>query len=103
MGSEKTMRLSQLARTLNVGTATIVDFLAEKGFVVENKPNSKVVGEQVTLLKRKFSDSAQDKEEASELVIGTKHSPNVVIDREGKKEASNVEELNYESWFKCKN
>lgn len=79
MTSEKTMRLSQLARKLNVGTSTIVDFLAKKGHEVENKPNSKVEGAQVQLLKKEFSDSAQDKEEASELVIGTHHVKNVVI------------------------
>jgi len=78
MAAEKTMRLSQLARKLNVGTTRIVEFLADKGFEVENKPNSKVSGDQVVLLKKEFSDSLQDKEEASELTIGSK-TQNVVI------------------------
>jgi translation initiation factor IF-2 len=70
MTGNKIMRLSQLARKLNVGTSTIVDYLADKGFEVENKPNTKITGDQVGLLRKEFQDSAQDKEDASELTIG---------------------------------
>lgn len=80
MAEYKEMRLSQLARKLNVGTATIVDHLADKGQDVENKPNTKITSDQVHLLMREFQDSAMDKEEASELTIGTKHAKNVIID-----------------------
>lgn len=80
MAEYKEMRLSQLARKLNVGTATIVDHLADKGQDVENKPNTKISSDQVHLLMREFQDSAMDKEEASELTIGTKHAKNVIID-----------------------
>lgn len=79
MAGEKTMRLSQLARKLNVGTSTIVDHLADKGFDIENKPNTKVTGEQVGMLMSEFQESALDKEEASELTIGKRHR-NMVID-----------------------
>ena len=73
MADEKTMRLSQVARKLNVGLTTIVDFLADKGFEVESSPNAKVTGEQFSMLSREFADSASEKEEASGLSIGTKH------------------------------
>ncbi|MEQ8926489.1 MAG: translation initiation factor IF-2 [Fulvivirga sp.] len=73
MADEKTMRLSQVARKLNVGLSTIVDFLADKGFEVESSPNAKVTGEQFSMLSREFADSAHEKEEASGLSIGTKH------------------------------
>ncbi|MEM7109686.1 MAG: translation initiation factor IF-2, partial [Bacteroidota bacterium] len=72
MSEERTMRLSQVARKLNVGLTTIVDFLAEKGFEVDSSPNSKVTGEQFTMLSREFAASAHEKEEASGLTIGTK-------------------------------
>ena len=65
-------RLSQVARKLNVGKNTILDFLSEKGFEVDSNPNSKIPQEQYDMLARKFAESAHDKEEASELTIGGK-------------------------------
>ena len=35
-------RLVKIAKELNVGTSTIVEFLTEKGFEIDNKPTSKV-------------------------------------------------------------
>ncbi len=87
------MRLSQAARKLNVGISTIVDFLAEKSHEIDGKPNTKVTEDQYDLLRREFQASAQDKEDASELQIGTKHVQNVVIKSEGTaKKADNSEE-----------
>ncbi|MTI20286.1 translation initiation factor IF-2 [Fulvivirga sp. RKSG066] len=74
------MRLSQVARKLNVGRTTIIDFLAGKGFEVDSSPNSKVTGEQFSMLSKEFAASASEKEEASGLTIGTKHNEHVVID-----------------------
>eukprot|EP01132_Coremiostelium_polycephalum_P002995 gene2995-3740_t len=59
-----------IARKLNVATTTIATYLAEKGFQVENKPNTKITPEQYTLLAEEFAGSAMDKEEAAELTIG---------------------------------
>ena len=72
-------RLNQVARKLNVGRTTIVDFLESKGFEVDTNPNSKISEEQFAVLSREFADSAHDKEEASELTIGTVHADNLVI------------------------
>lgn len=82
MAEEKMMRLSQVARKLNVGRNTITDFLAHKGFEVDSSPNSKISIEQFTMLAKEFESSALDKEEASGLTIGKKHSDNIVIDSE---------------------
>ncbi len=79
MAEEKTMRLSQVARKLNVGRSTIVDFLSQKGFEVDASPNSKITLEQLDMLSKEFADSALDKEEASEITIGSKHTDNLVI------------------------
>ena len=65
-------RISQVARKLNVGRNTILEFLASKGHKVDNNPNAKIDDEQYALLAREFADSAHDKEEASGLTIGTK-------------------------------
>ncbi len=75
MSEEKMIRLGQIARKLNVGTATIVESMAKKGFEVENNPNSKISMEQVDMLKKEFKSSALDKEEASHLSIGKRHEP----------------------------
>src|SRR5882762_6920390 len=82
MAEEKLIRLSQAARKLNVGHGTILDFLAKKGFEVENNPNAKLTPEQVTLLSKEFASSATEKLEASGLSIGVKHADNVVLETE---------------------
>ena len=74
------MRLSQVARQLNVGTSTILDVLGRRGFKVENSPNSKITGEQFEVLAKEFKESALDKREASSLTIGKKHSDTMIVD-----------------------
>ena len=91
------MRLSQVARKLNIGKNTIIEFLKEKGFDVEDNPNYKINDEQLSILSREFADSALDKEEASSLSIGTKHSGNVVID--ASKEMKHRQEEDEEEFF----
>ena len=70
MAEGKTIRLSQAARKLNVGTTTIAEYLAEKGFNVDNKPNTKIPLDQFNLLLEAFAGAVIDKEEAAELTIG---------------------------------
>ena len=74
------MRLSQAARKLNVGLSTIAEHLETKGFEVEHSPNAKITMEQFEMLAKEFASSAMDKEEASGLTIGQKHTDNLVID-----------------------
>lgn len=62
--------LVKIATELNVGTHTIVEFLTEKGFAIENKPNAKVSEEMYALLKAEFKGSADIKEKADQLQIG---------------------------------
>jgi len=73
------MRLNQVARKLNIGKNTIIEFLDSHGFKVEDNPNTKIEGEQLELLAKEFADSALDKEEASSMSIGIKHPENVII------------------------
>lgn len=92
MAEEKMMRLSQVARKLNVGSNTITDFLANKGFEVDSSPNSKITREQYIMLAKEFESSALDKEEASGLTIGKKHGENFVIDSDEDTETKPIEE-----------
>ena len=73
MAEEKLIRLGQASRKLNVGHNTILDFLAKKGFSVENNPNAKLTPEQFAMLSKEFASSASEKAEASGLTIGVKH------------------------------
>ncbi|MBW3467615.1 translation initiation factor IF-2 [Arthrospiribacter ruber] len=82
MSEERTMRLGQVARKLNVGISTIVDSLAKKGFDVENNPNSKINMEQFNMLAKEFKSSAMEKEEASHLSIGKRHHETFTIEAE---------------------
>ncbi|MEQ1585725.1 MAG: translation initiation factor IF-2 [Cyclobacteriaceae bacterium] len=73
MAEEKLIRLGQASRKLNVGHNTILDFLAKKGFTVENNPNAKLTPEQFAMLSKEYASSASEKAEASGLTIGVKH------------------------------
>ena len=65
-------RLVKIAKELNVGTTTIVDYLNNNGFDIENKPTSKVSDEMYDELLKEFQKSIAIKEKADQLVIGTR-------------------------------
>lgn len=65
-------RLVKIAKELNVGLSTIVDFLASKGHVIENKPTSMVSEEMHSALLKEFSSSMAEKEKADQIVIGNR-------------------------------
>jgi translation initiation factor IF-2 len=92
MAEEKMMRLSQVARTLNVGISTIADHLATKGFKIDSKPNAKITEEQFSMLSKEFASSALDKEEALGLTIGKKHNEDLVIQTEKKTKQEKIDE-----------
>jgi translation initiation factor IF-2 len=87
MAERTTMRLSQAARKLNVGTATIVAHLVEKGIEVENKPHAKITLDQFNILAEEFAGAAMDKEEASEIAIGESYAemPTLSADKQRKR------------------
>lgn len=92
MAEEKLIRLSQAARKLNVGHNTILDFLAKKGFEVENNPNAKLTPEQVALLSKEYASSATEKLEASGLSIGVKQHDEKEAEKESAKKKMEEEE-----------
>ena len=50
-----TIRLNKVTRDLNVGIATVVEFLKKKGFDVDENPNTKISKEQYSILVKEFS------------------------------------------------
>ncbi len=63
-------RLVKVAKELNVGTATIVEYLHGTGFEIENKPTAKVTDEMYDKLVQEFSSSIAVKEKADQLILG---------------------------------
>ncbi len=58
MTEERTMRLSQAAKILNVGVPTVVSHLAAKGYKLDNNPNTKINAEQIEFLAKDFKSDA---------------------------------------------
>ena len=65
-------RLVKVAKELNVGTDSIVEYLSKKGFVIEAKPTSMISDEMHNLLLQEFSGSMAIKEQADSMVIGAR-------------------------------
>lgn len=63
------VRLNKVARDLNVGVQTIVEFLQKKGFEVESSPNTKISDEQHDLLIKEFSTDKNLKKESEHISI----------------------------------
>jgi len=92
VAEEKLIRLGQASRKLNVGHNTILEFLAKKGFIVENNPNAKLTPEQFVMLAKEYASSASEKLEASSLSIGAKHPETVTIGTEAEAHRKKIEE-----------
>lgn len=63
--------LVKIAKEFNVGVATVVDFLLSKGYSIENKPNAKVDDSMYETLQKEYKGSADIKEKADQIQIGT--------------------------------
>ena len=65
-------RLVKVAKELNVGTSTIVEYLVNNGFEIDNKPTAKVSDEMYAKLLQEFSHSKEEKSKADSLIIGNR-------------------------------
>ena len=70
MSEDKSIKLFKAAKELNIGTGTIVDFLASKGYKIEKQPNAKIEGEMYDALLKEFQVDKIIKEEAKQISIG---------------------------------
>lgn len=59
----KETRLKQVAKELNVGVTTIVEFLKKKGFQVENNPNHRISAKAYDILAKEFSSDVMAKKQ----------------------------------------
>ena len=60
------IKLIQVQRKLNVGIATVVEFLQRKGFETENNPNTRISDEQYALLVKEFGKDLPKQDQAKE-------------------------------------
>lgn len=88
MSDTKTTRLSKIARELNVGISTIVDFLHKKGVKIDSNPNEKITSDQVDLLLKEFSTDLNAKKESEKLNLRNKRE---------KLESVSVSDMHHES------
>ncbi|RKR85678.1 translation initiation factor IF-2 [Mucilaginibacter gracilis] len=70
MSDDKSIKLFKAAKELNIGTGTIVDFLASKGYKIEKQPNAKIEGDMYDALLKEFQFDKNIKEEAKQISIG---------------------------------
>ncbi|MEO0338406.1 MAG: translation initiation factor IF-2, partial [Bacteroidota bacterium] len=76
--------LVKIAKELNVGTSTIVDFLTDNGHEIENKPTAKITDEMYDALLKEFQKSIDIKEKARQINIGSRNkkedTPEVAVE-----------------------
>ena len=63
-----TIRLNKVTRDLNVGIATVVDFLQKKGYTIDANPNAKITDEQYAVLVKEFSKDKDLKMESEKII-----------------------------------
>jgi translation initiation factor IF-2 len=70
MSEDKSINLIKAAKELNIGTGTIVDFLASKGHKIDKSPMAKLNGEMYSALLKEYAADKSIKEEAKQISIG---------------------------------
>src|SRR5580704_12098226 len=70
MSEDKSIKLFTAAKELNIGTGTIVDFLATKGYKVQKHPMEKLDGDMYNAVLKEFAVDKIIKEEAKQISIG---------------------------------
>ena len=81
MAVSKPKRLSKVAKELNVGISTIVEYLGEKGHEVSSSPNTKLDGELFGLLLDKFQKDKGVKEDAKKVSITRETKETITIEK----------------------
>ena len=92
MSETKQLRLGQVARKLNVGRNTIINFLHEKGYEVDSNPNTKISQDLFKILENAFEDSAVEKKVASNIKIGIEEKASFIQEIKKKEEEKKEEE-----------
>ncbi len=82
----KVLRLSKIAREFNIGTSTIVDFLAKKGMSIDSNPNTKLSQEAYEILAKEFQKEKSLKDEARKTGLSFTKRESISIPESEKEE-----------------
>ena len=74
-------RLSKVARELNVGISTIVDFLDSKGIKIEANPNTKIEDDTYKVLSDEFQEEKSAKEESKNVNLPSNERESVSLEK----------------------
>ncbi|WP_462279784.1 translation initiation factor IF-2 [Salinivirga cyanobacteriivorans] len=88
---KKSIRLSKVAKELNVGISTIIDFFDKQGLDIKANPNTKISPEVYDMLVAEYSQDGKMKKESEKLSLGT-HRSNPEVVTIDKKEDDNEED-----------
>lgn len=77
----KTLRLSKVAKELNVGISTIVEYLSKKGIKIETSPNTKIDNDKYEMLLKAFPRD-REKKNVSDNIVPERPANAVVINAE---------------------
>lgn len=77
----KTLRLSKVAKELNVGISTIVEYLSKKGIKIETSPNTKIDNDKYEMLLKAFPHD-REKKNVSDNIVPERPANAVVINAE---------------------
>lgn len=89
-------RLVVVAKELNVGTSTIVEYLLESGFEIDNRPSTKLTEEMYEELLKEFEGSISIKEAADKIDIGSARTRKSKEQEQEKKKDSGLKEKKQE-------
>ena len=89
-------RLGKAATQLNVSKDTIVEFLAKKGFSIENNPMAKIEAEVYDVLLAEFAGDQQAKEKTKAVATKYKESRETITIQDSKKKSDVTEEESQE-------
>ena len=96
MSDLKVTRLSKIAKELNVGTSTIVEFLHKKGIIIDSNPNTKITPEQHNLLLKEYSSDLNVKKESEKLNLKHLHEKHETISLNDIRDSSETDIIDYE-------
>ncbi len=80
-------RLSKVARELNVGISTIVDYLSTKNISIESNPNTKIDNDTYIILSNEFQSEKSAKEESEKVTLPTNERATISLGAKDEKVA----------------
>lgn len=69
MANDKKIRLNSVVRNFNVGQSTIVDFLAKKGYTVENSPSFMLDDNMYSAVEKEFSATRKNEIAKDKVIV----------------------------------